>query len=184
MANPWLKSLRLATEKKCGDGHDLTGGNALALANSDMVMCRLCRGVGNRSYGSEWRNQRGQVFVFVPDHPRSRKDGFYARSKLVMEKNEGRLLDQEERVLHYPDETPDNDAIENLLLFNSAHEMAQFRSKQYQALKESLGGGWAALTPAQREWQEQRAEEAALARENRRKEEARERSNANLRRKK
>jgi hypothetical protein len=182
MSNPWLASFNDAKDKKCASpaGHDITGANGLDLGTG-VKICRACRGIANRSYGSEWRNARGQVFVFVPDHPRSRKDGFYPRAKLVMERELGRILDVEERVLHL-EGGPANDDPPNLKLFNSAHEMAQWRSDQYQAEKERLGGGWAALTPAQREYQEQRAAETALERELKRKEEARERSNANLKR--
>lgn len=115
-----------ADARECRAGHALAGGNRLAIGES-LAMCRKCRRVGNRSYGAEWRNGRGQVFVFLPDHPRSRRDGFYPRSKLVMEHQVGRLLDAEERVYHV-DEDAGNDDPDNLMLFATAHDMATHRS--------------------------------------------------------
>lgn len=171
-------------ETSCLNKHDLTGANGLIVGEDaelgEAKLCRTCRGIGNRSYGSEWRNGRGQVFVFLPDHPHSRKDGFYPRAKVVMEEKEGRLLDPQERVLHL-NEQPDDDRPSNLKLFPSQHALAQYRSKKYQAKKKKLGGGWAALTPAQRAYQEQMARERELAREIAEKEAARERSNEALR---
>lgn len=166
----------------CDEGHSLTGANGLAVnEEGNQKLCRTCRGIGNRSYGSEWRNARGQVFVFLPDHPHSRKDGFYPRAKVVMEEKVGRLLDPQERVLHWPKQSPDADEPSNLVLFPSQHALAQFLSQKYQAKKERLGGGWAALTPAQREYQERMALERQIAAENAAKDAARERSNEALR---
>ncbi len=42
-------------------------------------------GLPKYSYGYEWTNGRGQVFVYLPDHPMSRADGFYARARFVIE---------------------------------------------------------------------------------------------------
>jgi hypothetical protein len=139
-----------------------------------------------RAIGSEWKNPRGQVFVCVPDHPNSRSDGLYPRARLAMEAEEGRFLLPAERVLHLDgdagnDNTSNTDATEldeitadclarsdftatwgNLVLFPDQKALAQFRSAVYQARKaEGLkhGDAYAALTPAQRAYQEQRREE-------------------------
>lgn len=42
-------------------------------------------GYPSYSYGYERTNGRGQVFVFLPDHPLARADGFYPRSRFIME---------------------------------------------------------------------------------------------------
>lgn len=150
------RTIYTAGEELCKEGHPLTGANGLRLPENPETgetlgwMCRKCRMIAQRSYGTEWKNGRGQIYVFVPDHPMSRKDGFYARARLVMENELGRLLDPDERVLHKAEGQPENDSLENLKLFNSQHELAQYRAEQFQDKKEKVGL-WAALTPKQRE---------------------------------
>lgn len=139
------------------------------------------------SYGYEWTNARGQVFVMLPDHPRARADGFYPRSRYNMEGVVGRILLPAERVYHL-DEDPGNDSVTeydeglrarlreldpaglvdtagNLVLFASQKDLAQYRSREYHKRKADLGGGYAALTPGQRDYQLMRAEEVQLSKE-------------------
>lgn len=85
--------------------------------------------------GLEWTNGRGQVFVYTPDHMNARKDGFVARSRLVVEKRDGRILKQAERVLHWPDEDPSNDEPDNLLVFESHSALMAFRTAEYAKRK-------------------------------------------------
>jgi hypothetical protein len=122
--------------ESCHKGHDLVGANGLRLPDGQ-VMCRKCRGVGNRSYGYESHNERGQVWVFVPDHPRSRKDGFYARARLVAERDIGRVLEPGERVYH-ENEAPGDDRPENLRVFASQAELASHRALRSQPGKERI----------------------------------------------
>lgn len=42
-------------------------------------------GYPSYSVGHERTNGRGQVFVFIPEHPASRADGFYPRARFVFE---------------------------------------------------------------------------------------------------
>lgn len=86
--------------------------------------------------GSEQKSQRGQIYVFLPDHPMSRSDGFVARSKLVMAEMIGRELTPEERVYH-ENETVDDDDPENLRLFPNQAALASYRSDKRR--KEKLG---------------------------------------------
>jgi hypothetical protein len=105
------------------------------------------------SEGYEWMTDRGQVYVMQSTHPFSRKDGFVARSKLVMEtmlstglqpndsyedyaiKDEPRLLRPEERVYHL-DGNVSNDDPENLMLFPNQKALAQYRSMLHREARE------------------------------------------------
>lgn len=96
----------------------------------------------------EWKNARGQWFVQTKTHPLARKDGFVARSKLVMEamlaaglergqshedyalNDEPRHLRREERVLHV-DGDPGNDDPENLKLFKNQGDLMKVLSDAY-----------------------------------------------------
>jgi hypothetical protein len=116
------------------------------------------------SPGTHWTNHRGQVFVSIPTHPMARADGLYPRARLAMEAKIGRILRVAERVYHV-DNDPANDDPNNLWLFPDQRELAQDRSLRYHELKASLGGGLAALTPAQRQHQLNMAEERLIIRE-------------------
>lgn len=109
--------------------------------------------------GTTWTNGRGQVYVSVPDHPRARRDGLVARSRLVAEEMLGRHLGAAERVWHV-DGDVSNDEPENLKVFPSQAALAAHRAAIYaedKARLEPIHGRWAALTPAQREYLEDRA---------------------------
>lgn len=80
--------------------------------------------------GYEWTGPRKQIFVYMPDHPNARSDGFVARSRLVMEELIGRPLKKEERVYH-EDGDIQNDHPENLTLFDNQGQLAQHRASQY-----------------------------------------------------
>lgn len=168
----------------CPSGHDLTSAAGLTF-DDGTITCRKCEGLANRSYKTEWTNHRGQVFVFLPDHPYSRKDGFYPRAKLAMELHLGRFLDPEEKVYHV-DETADNDDPENLIVFPNMHALQQHRTKIYHEKKQraisETGDKWGALTPAQREHMENLKRERDLERELKAREEAEQRSRAALQR--
>lgn len=89
------------------------------------------------SLDHEWRSSRGQIYVQRPNHPNARKDGYVARSKLVMEELEGRFLLPEERVLHI-DLNPENDDPDNLLLFDNQQALVHYLvQKKREAAGES-----------------------------------------------
>lgn len=99
-------------------------------ANERCEGCKSKRKPKVYSEGYEWKNVRGQVFVYLPDHPQARKDGFVPRSHLVMSALMGRPVTHPERVWH-KDEDPSNDDPENLVLFADQKALAQHRSKLY-----------------------------------------------------
>ena len=79
--------------------------------------------------GSEnpcWRGgetlSKGYVQVLSPGHPAVTSNGYVRRNRLVMETHIGRFLLPTE-IVHHRDGNKENDAIENLQLFdsNSAH---------------------------------------------------------------
>ena len=87
---------------------------------------------GRYRIGYEWRNQRGQVYIYMPDSIMRRTDGFVARSRLVMASMIDRPLTDIERVYH-KDEVMDNDDPDNLQLFPSQAALIQNRSTIYRA---------------------------------------------------
>ena len=66
----------------------------------------------------------GRIFVYQPEHPNAIQAGYVRRSRLVMEKEIGRLLTREEVVHH--DRDVSDDSIENLILFSSQSEHLKF----------------------------------------------------------
>jgi len=72
-----------------------------------------------------WRGGRYQLgrywYVFHPDHPNATKRGYVAEHRLVVELHLGRHLDPKE-VVHHRNADPDDNRIENLVVFPSNGE--------------------------------------------------------------
>lgn len=87
---------------------------------------RKCKG---RALSGEnhpmWKGGRcvvnGYVWVYQPDHPHAKSQGYVLEHRLVMEKAIGRYLDPAEVVHHKNDDTQDN-RLENLQLYASNAE--------------------------------------------------------------
>lgn len=122
------------------------------------------------SIGAEWKNNRGQVYVYQPDHPFARNDGFVPRSRLVMEALIGRFMTKDERVYH-ENGLLEDDSPENLTLFASQAELVQYRAAQYYEAKTEEDkmrlSGWTLQARHEREQllakQQQRREKAIAA---------------------
>ena len=67
--------------------------------------------------GGKYKNVRGYVFIYKPDHPNANCRGYVKRANLVMEKHLGRYLIPPELVHHK--KALDNDRIEHLQLFSN-----------------------------------------------------------------
>jgi hypothetical protein len=71
--------------------------------------------------GNERLSSGGYIEVYMPSHPRARKNGYIFKHILVMEETLGRLVDPSEEV-HHKDENKLNNVPENLeILSKSDH---------------------------------------------------------------
>jgi len=68
--------------------------------------------------GGRMVEKGGYVLVFCPDHPNCNRHGYMREHRLVMEQKLGRYLGPKE-VVHHIDKNPQNNAIENLKLYDS-----------------------------------------------------------------
>jgi hypothetical protein len=59
-----------------------------------------------------------RVFIYMPDHPNSKSNGYIALARLVMENEIGRYLKSSEHVHHINEDTMD-DRIENLKIVSA-----------------------------------------------------------------
>lgn len=66
-------------------------------------------------------NRDGYWYILKPEHPNSGKQGYIAKSRLVVEKHLGRYLEKGE-VVHHINHNRQDDRIENLKLYKSAGE--------------------------------------------------------------
>lgn len=86
-----------------------------------------------------WKGGRcvvnGYVWVYCPEHPNAKHQGYVLEHRLVMEKHLGRHLTREEVVHHENEDTQDN-RIENLKLYasNSEHKKVHEPNRRRDAL--------------------------------------------------
>ena len=73
----------------------------------------------------EWKGGRRLVgrywYIYCPDHPRATKSRYVLEHRLLMEKKLGRFLEEKE-VVHHIDGDPQNNALDNLMVFSSNGE--------------------------------------------------------------
>jgi len=76
----------------------------------------------------------GYVYVYVPENPRAREDGWIKRCRIIAERVFGRYLPNE-AVIHHVDGNTFNDAKSNLVICedNSYHIFIEARTRAYQA---------------------------------------------------
>jgi hypothetical protein len=75
-------------------------------------------GVNNPSWkGGKYKNE-GYVYIFNPEHPLVKKNGYVAEHRLVLEKEIGRIITKTESI-HHINKRRDDNRIENLMLLKN-----------------------------------------------------------------
>ena len=84
---------------------------------------RKCHFDGMIGYGHTKLNTHGYVLVYVPDHPRAHKDGYYWLHVVLVERDIGRYL-RENEVVHHINRIRDDNRIDNLRLMDKKEHMS------------------------------------------------------------
>jgi len=88
------------------------------------------RGPTHNSWkGGTWKDGRGYIHIYAPDHPHAHVDGYVYQHRLAMEAHLGRLLLPTE-VVHHINGILDDNRIENLALFPSHRKHMQDRHSE------------------------------------------------------
>lgn len=137
-----IEQLRVLIEEEKRTQHQV----AQILACSLSVIERRCRrhglktqrtGPRSGSGHTNWKGGRKKVgrywYLYDPQHPMATKNGYVAEHRKIMAQLLARPLLRTE-VVHHKDANPDNNALSNLVLFQSnrahlAHELAGRRPK-------------------------------------------------------
>lgn len=84
-------------------------------------------------------DEQGYILVYMPDHPFAAANGCVREHRLIVEAAIGRYLTESE-IVHHRDDDPSNNAIDNLLLYesNAAHIRDTRQGKQSQGQIEGL----------------------------------------------
>jgi len=86
---------------------------------------------GLNGYGHTKSHNRGYVVVYVPKHPHAHKDGYVMLHTVIMERNIGRYLEDDEVVHHINHNRKDN-RINNLQLMKKKEHMSMHMKERYR----------------------------------------------------
>lgn len=84
--------------------------------------------------GGRRQHPEGYVFILRPNHPYVCKQGYVLEHRLIMENDLGRFLTPEE-IVHHINGIPNDNRIENLMLFASQSEHAAFHNAKRKVLE-------------------------------------------------
>lgn len=103
------------------------------------VFCPYC-GKRAKEYefgGHEKKRSDGYIKVYVPDHPHATADGYVMKHTLVMERNIGRFL-REDEVVHHVNRVRDDNRLENLrLMTKKEHLSLHMRERHVERRKQA-----------------------------------------------
>jgi hypothetical protein len=101
--------------------------------------------------GGRTVDKSGYILVYQPKHPNCNSNGYIREHRLVVEKSIGRYLTDTE-VIHHVDDDPANNALENLVLYetNAKHLGETLKGKVpnhtpegIQRMRDSANRRWA-----------------------------------------
>lgn len=90
-----------------------------------------CNYNGLNGYGHTKQHNKGYVLAYVPKHPRAHKDGYQMLHTVLMERELGRYLADDEVVHHINHDRKDN-RIENLQLMKKNEHMSMHMKERYK----------------------------------------------------
>lgn len=92
--------------------------------------------VPSRYKGGKYTNTQGYILIKLPEHKNSNSDGYIREHIIVMEKNIGRYLNNEE-IIHHKNGNKSDNRIENLLLTTKS-EHRKIHSIYKQDIKDKI----------------------------------------------
>lgn len=137
------KKLRFTCQCECGTVREL---EKYSLTSGNSTSCRCKQIDRNRANTREksptWKGGRhidenGYVMIYIPEHPRSKKNGYIREHTVVMEKVLGRYLAKEENV-HHKNGLRDDNSTENLELWSKSQPWGQRVSDKVEWAKQIL----------------------------------------------
>ena len=75
-----------------------------------------------------WKNMRGYIYLYLPEHKNANSDGYYAQHRYIMEQHIGRTLNKRE-IVHHLNGIKNDNRIENLELLSSSKEHYRIHRK-------------------------------------------------------
>lgn len=131
-----------ARMKSAFKGRKITKEARFKMSLAKLGKPSLKKGVPNHEFSGEkhpnWKggkhiDEKGYVIVYCPNHQNSKMKNYVYEHRLIMEKHIGRVLKKGE-VVHHINEIKSDNRIENLQLFESHKDHANFhiskRSKE------------------------------------------------------
>ena len=80
--------------------------------------------------GHEKKRNDGYIKVYVPDHPHASKDGYVMKHILIMERELGRYL-KENEVVHHKNRIRDDNRVENLVVMDFREHISMHNKQRY-----------------------------------------------------
>lgn len=90
-----------------------------------------CNYNGLNGYGHTKKHNQGYILAYAPKHPNAHKDGYVMFHTVLMERNLGRYLNENE-VVHHINHNKSDNRIENLMLMTK-HEHSSMHMKERHA---------------------------------------------------
>ena len=100
-----------------------------------MSKAKRCNYNGLNGYGHTKMSSKGYVLVYCPDHPRARNDGYIGFHRVIVEREIGRYLTEDE-VVHHINHVRDDNRPENLMLMNKKEHMSMHMKERYNKEEE------------------------------------------------
>lgn len=89
-----------------------------------------CNYNGLNGYGHTKRHRKGYILVYVPKHPHAHADGYMMFHTVLVEREIGRYLNDDE-VVHHINHIRDDNRIENLQLMNKHEHFSMHMKERY-----------------------------------------------------
>lgn len=106
-------------------------------AKAKLSEAKRSRFNGLNGYGHTKRHNRGYELVYAPCHPHAHKDGYVLKHTVIMERQIGRYLHDDE-VVHHINHIRDDNRIENLALMNKHEHRTMHMRERHEARRNDL----------------------------------------------